>query len=449
MLVEGFKLDIDKSGRAVISSPTSKGSSRVDTRSTTFASPSKTTVFPAPRNAWPIPRHSTAARSPSQSSPSLHDAGGRVDGREEDEGRVLLSQFTFASPSPKKKRGVPLPMEQAVSWREKVQAEWVEGDNKTTAELGRASLQLDPFSPTGGQRVYEMPVPPHLVFATPRAAPTLPRLPSIGTALSTLAIDEHDGHAAPHPQVTHVAPLALVSPPSPFPALASDLLELLRRADELPDGLVNLLEACVAEGKACLETGERQASALASRAGVLLQQVVEPEETLQNPASHSHSVSLSSAFSYTSLPSLTSARSSSSSTPSSDSPYYLSRGSRGIVNRLPACPPVPHPDYPRSFGRPLRFIFETGLESYEEQREGRNYLPEFTPPPKKKRKKAGKAKGRHAEADEEEEEQDDGDSAYVPRANASRRGSVLTVMGEDFDGDGYDLRRLKRVRLTQ
>ncbi|EGU11576.1 Sperm nuclear basic protein PL-I isoform PLIb [Rhodotorula toruloides ATCC 204091] len=366
MLVEGFKLDIDKSGRAVISSPTSKGSSRVDTRSTTFASPSKTTVFPAPRNAWPIPRHSTAARSPSQSSPSLHDAGGRVDGREEDEGRVLLSQFTFASPSPKKKRGVPLPMEQAVSWREKVQAEWVEGDNKTTAELGRASLQLDPFSPTGGQRVYEMPVPPHLVFATPRAAPTLPRLPSIGTALSTLAIDEHDGHAAPHPQVTHVAPLALVSPPSPFPALASDLLELLRRADELPDGLVNLLEACVAEGKACLETGE-----------------------------------------------------------------------------------LPHPDYPRSFGRPLRFIFETGLESYEEQREGRNYLPEFTPPPKKKRKKAGKAKGRHAEADEEEEEQDDGDSAYVPRANASRRGSVLTVMGEDFDGDGYDLRRLKRVRLTQ
>ncbi|BGP34121.1 hypothetical protein JCM10296v2_005936 [Rhodotorula toruloides] len=447
MVIEGFKLDIDKSGRAVISSPTSKGSSRAGIRSTIFAPPSNSTFLPPTRNTTPTPRHSAPTYVPSQSGPSLHGAGGRVDGKEEDEGRVLFKQFTFASPSPKKNQGAPLPVKRAASRREAAQVGRVEGEDETMAESRRARFQLEPFSPTRGQQVYELPIPPHLVFATPRAPPTLPRLPSIGTSLCTPAIDEPSGVAAPHPQVTHVAPLALISPPSPFPALASNLLQLLERADELPDGLVDLLEACVAEGKAALETGERQVSALASNAGILLQQAVEPERTLRDPPGHSRSVSLSSAFSSTSLPSLTSARSSSFSAPSSDSPYYLSRGSRGILDRLPACPPVPHPDYPRSFDRPLRFIFETGLESYEKQREGRNHLPEFTPPPNK-RKKAGKAKGRRTEADEGEEEQDDEDSAYVPRANASRRDSVLAMMGEDFDFDGYELRRSKRVRST-
>ncbi|BGO93679.1 hypothetical protein NBRC10512_004455 [Rhodotorula toruloides] len=449
MVVEGFKLDIDKTGRAVISTPTSKGASRVGTRSATFASPSKSSFLPPTRNTTPTPGHSAPTYVPSHYSPSSHDAGGKV-GREEDEGRVLLKQFTFASPSPKKKRGAPLPMQQTTLRREKAGRGRGEGEDETTAGSRRARFQLDPFLPTRGQQVYELPVPPHLVFAAPRGPPSLPRLPSIGTTLSTLSLGEQSGVVAPGPQVTHVAPLALVSPPSPFPALASDLVQLLERPDELPDGLIDLLEACVAEGKAALETGERQVSALASKAGIMPHTVVEPDETLQDPPGHSRSVSLSSAISSTSLPSLTSARSSSFSAPSSHSPYYLSRSSRGIVDRLPACPPVPHPDYPRSFGRPLRFIFETGLESYEKQREGRNYLPELTPPPKKKRKKAGKAKGKHADASgDEEDEQDDEDSAYVPRANASRRSSEHAVLGEDFDGDGYELRRSTRVRSTQ
>lgn len=302
------------------------------------------------------------------------------------------------------------------------------------------------MSTDGAQQVYDLPVPPHLIFANPRVPPAPLRLPSIGTRFSSRSLDETHFIAAPLTSVTHIAPSALAPPPSTPSTLAHDLLQLLERCEELPEGLVDLLEACVAEGKAALDAGDRQISALASRSGIRSNAAVQPSQILHRSSEHSRSASLSSALSSTSLPSLTSTRSSSISGPSSDPSYYLPRRSLGVVDRLPSCPLRPHPDYPPAFGRPLRFVFETGLESHEAQREGRRYLSDDTPPLRKKDKKAGKRKAKIQETDAEA---DDDDNAYMPRSAPSEEGTVYTLMGEEFDGEGYELRRSKRVRTAK
>ncbi|GEM10486.1 sperm nuclear basic protein PL-I isoform PLIb [Rhodotorula toruloides] len=247
MAIEGFKLEIDKTGRAVISTPKSQGSTSVDTRPTTLTSPSKLASLPATRATTPMQQHTASSQRLSQHGSDVdarREAGGDEQ-EQDDEGRTLLKQFTFASPSPKRKREASSSKRKKKVVRlEKAEVGRDDAEEGTKSYSRTRRLQTNPFSPHRVQSTYELPVPPHLIFATPAAPPPPHRLPSISTTLRpSLELGERDDFAEPSPNVTHVAPAALLAPPSPSPTLAADLLQLLERQGELPEGLMDLLEA--------------------------------------------------------------------------------------------------------------------------------------------------------------------------------------------------------------
>ncbi|GAA5973487.1 hypothetical protein JCM11641_006487 [Rhodosporidiobolus odoratus] len=94
-----------------------------------------------------------------------------------------------------------------------------------------------------------------------------------------------------------------------------------------------------------------------------------PASQSQSQSQHARTSSSSSitaaATSLTGLSSLSSLMSSTTS-PSISTPSQTSTSARD-----PPVPYHPHPSYPSCFSRPLKFVYETGLETYEQQREVR------------------------------------------------------------------------------
>ncbi|BGP50236.1 hypothetical protein JCM10450v2_006152 [Rhodotorula kratochvilovae] len=300
-------------------------------------------------------------------------------------------------------------------------------------------------------------------------------------------VGEGGGTAAPAP-----CP-APVSAPTLSP-LARNLVRILTHPERLPLGLVALLEACVRESDAAArgQGGIGGLSELAVKAGL-----VSPPAPAPTPSSSSDDVLMPppsrplqhtrSALS-SSLPSQHTRTASSSSVLSqySAAPPAQSEAARrelykSSTDDLPRIPARSHPRYPR--GMTLRFVYETGQGSYEEQREERTALlsqgcaraPSVAP---KLRNRASSAK-RMVKVEEEagsggepdSPAPDAEDEAFVPpsakakgkgkararappAAAAGRRERAATVAlleelaGAGGDDEEWGVRRSKRVRKS-
>ncbi|GAA5856902.1 hypothetical protein JCM8547_008453 [Rhodosporidiobolus lusitaniae] len=456
---------------------------------------------------------------------------------QEDVGRQLLNQWTFASPSPKRKRARTLTGSQVEGVKMKGEEEKdrsrcvVFSDSfailpsssssltsKTTDLLPSAIPPISSFpsfSFSALELSFDAPPPPTAAaFKTPSrpARPVLQqRSASIGTALSSLslantevAFDEGKEQNPPEPPasltaeqpVSSSSPTAAVAATSSMttatkqaePSLVEALTTLLAKENlhRLPEGLLPLLEAVVKEGHAA---SEGAVSALAAKLGLTAgsqQEQVEHEEKQQEEKRMMPPPSLSasrvrsgghhhrsfSSSSYASLASIATTATSSSSLRSrrSTSSFATSLSSFSSSHSTPAPPPSsrqlrspspplpyrPHPPYPpKTFTRPLRFIYETGTSTFEEQREERTARAqaeegeedgEWRRKEEREcvrggRRKASATKRRvswrevyeeeEGEAGvkyEDEEEESEGEVRYLPRSSRSRSRAASAVV---------------------
>ncbi|GAA5908501.1 hypothetical protein JCM6882_001285 [Rhodosporidiobolus microsporus] len=353
--------------------------------------------------------------------------------------------------------------------------------------------------------------------SSPLRPPGPKRYGSLGTALSSLSLVAEEPAASTsdtppseeqRPQEDareHGPPAGHDEGTNPLAAALAALLSK-EKIDLLPAGLVPLLEAAVKEGTAHLSRAldvkaEKGASRLAVLAGLMEkkeeergeeQPATQPEEekpaaddgedekadVMMAPppgvgarlqphvgtASSCSSLSLASTSAASTRSSLRSHRSTPSfSSSTATTPLPTPVATTPSVSAFPPSAPLPHtphPPYPRNFSRPLRFIYETGESTYEEQRAERtSWLAqqeqdreeeeeEWTSAAGKRRgtgggggrgaKKRRSTRGRSVGwADEEEKKEgkggeeggegEDDDAQYVPRPSRSRGTSNVSL----------------------
>ncbi|BGP18426.1 hypothetical protein JCM10213v2_006492 [Rhodosporidiobolus nylandii] len=410
----------------------------------------------------------------------------------EDEGRQLLSQWTFVSPSPERKRARALG---SLKGKER-SATAAEADVRPECELGKSRAETVsgaelfsppphhpspasfaphlPLQPTvGPTSPRPVPAPSTITaapsalglsfdFSTPYTTPARPakpqRHPSIGTALSGLSLasaSEEDGAPSSSSPPSTVVPLEqqqyeAVKPAeepkqSDTTALATSLAALLDKEKEnLPASLVAVLSATL---DASQSSDLGAVDALARKLGLLEGQGEgEPDDEegemdvpapsldmALDPPAHSRTTSLASTSSLRSIP---------ASPPSGDAVPLTSSSLSLSQHRRSSSPPAPaktHAPYPDGFSAPLRWVYENGLETFEEAREtrARGMSVRGSPPPPAPSvlSKKGRSKGRGRsvswasvvvkEEDEDEdmnlkEEEEGEEEEYVPRPTRSR-----------------------------
>lgn len=140
MTVAGLRIDIDTAGRAVLLSSTAKDPTRLSIRPARHDSTNTSTSLSNTRTPIPTLKHSTAKQPLSQRTRVPNERAGTAsddEKRSDDEGGDLLKQFTFASPSPKRKKAASLPR------RESSTAKKTEFPEKPTT-----TLRVRPFLAT-------------------------------------------------------------------------------------------------------------------------------------------------------------------------------------------------------------------------------------------------------------------------------------------------------------
>ncbi|GAA5943758.1 hypothetical protein JCM1841_002011 [Sporobolomyces salmonicolor] len=294
-----------------------------------------------------------------------HASSTEVD-TEQDEGRKLLLAYTVVSPSPKRKKSTRHRHSNTISLPvERVKGSW-EAVAVPREEMGvqRKGKQI---APAPRQEQGEM-IQFHFPRTTPIASTSIPasvsrRRPpsrniSLGAGLSSLTLDPlprlpaHAFVAQPVPSTS-----ALPPPPNPAPPASDPLLDsfarLLSQRQLLPHGLLGLLEACLHEGRVALSGESRGPSPLALR---FASAAAQEESVSMPPPSPATTRVLRSSSSRASPVS--------ASAPAS-APASASASPRFATDPVPA---KPHPPYPGA----LRWVYETGLETFEEQREARS-----------------------------------------------------------------------------
>ncbi|BGP42066.1 hypothetical protein JCM10449v2_006068 [Rhodotorula kratochvilovae] len=380
---------------------------------------------------------------------------------QEDADAILLRQFSYAfSPSPKR------PAQETKKRRHAATI-------SLPVERGREVWAAGTVGEGGGASVSQSKSPAKLA-PNPFTTPARPAAPTRQTAAP-----------APCP--------APVSAPTLSP-LARNLVRILTHPERLPLGLVALLEACVRESDAAArgQGGIRGMSELAVKAGLVSPPAPAPtpssssDDVLMPPPSrplqHTRSASSSSLPSqHTRTASSSSVLSQYSAAPPAQPEAARRELYKSSTDDLPRIPARSHPRYPR--GMTLRFVYETGQGSYEEQREERTALlsqgcvraPSVAP---KLRNRASSAKrmvkveeeaGSGGEADSPAADAEDeafvppsakakgkgkARARAVPAAAVGRRERAATaalleeLAGAGGDDDEWGVRRSKRVRKS-
>ncbi|GAA5840096.1 hypothetical protein JCM11251_000604 [Rhodosporidiobolus azoricus] len=484
-----------------------------------------------------LPTTFSAAPSAEVEVHTTDDADHNLD-QEDLEGRSLLSQWTTASPSPKRdqrrKRARTITLSGPDEGQSLVAEKTKGRPHSNTISLPVKAIPLPPASAPAASTsfsllTHNLPSPASSLARTHSEMPSSPsrpppprRHPSLGTALSSLSLVTEEETIPPPPRPEGAPPIQLQYAPysvlNNVPAISADqnalavaLASLLSkdRINRLPAGLVPLLEAVVKVGTAHLvgdTATEGTVSRIAALAGLLEGGMGQDEAGGQGgkgdnlkeeqhddiavapllapsagarlqphmrTASSCSSLSLASTTAtsaYSSL-SLRSHR----STPSLSATTVTPKHPDPLANQLPSdpVPYKPHPPYPRNFARPLCFVYETGVTSYEEQREERSaffagaaaaaeegrFEEDWVPGRgkrrrsggggkveegrggRKKRGKKGREVGWVIEGDEEEDEpagkerkakgEEEEDCQYVPRPSRSRSATTTVEADED------------------
>ncbi|GAA5985867.1 hypothetical protein JCM10908_006312 [Rhodotorula pacifica] len=417
---------------------------------------------PAPALAAPSSSPSTPSVSPTHSSlsPSLsrllhpgtpgetpleptEEAAGDI----EDEAKQLMREYTFASPSPKRRHVLPPGLRIDLRAEMQVDEEVIESPSeRERCEAARMDKQEEPvrLEEEHGEEALESvqtPTParpPSLPFGTtsgtifrlpkPSHWPALPVAKNTGTARALHALlegidfnefGECQGdcelaceavptalqageldEAVPPVSLDMASPPALQDPR--IDSLAEDLARLLTEPDKLPEGFVELLHAAAREGQHAIADGNAGVSVLARRAGLVSAEPPsespcrvsslgwEDEEhdipaalppslprvrsfaRLTRNRSLSASEVISRQSSRASLRSFSAVGSTAAPSPTSTPTRTTFFAAHENFERLEeAIPARPHPPYPIDWNRPLVFIHEDGVDSYEEQREQR------------------------------------------------------------------------------
>ncbi|GAA5827786.1 hypothetical protein JCM3770_006367 [Rhodotorula araucariae] len=374
---------------------------------------------------------------------------------QEDADAELLRQFSYAfSPSPKRKtppRAVTKQRRHAAT--NSLSAETAR-ESWATGAVGAGATEAGvPQAESSPAQLAANP------FTTPARSAATTRQVSIGTGLSSLSLEGATRRPALSPTGVLPPVPALVSPP--LSPLARNLVRILAHPERLPLGLVALLEACVRESDAAAlgQGGIGGLSELAVKTGHVSPPVPAPlpvavpscssDDALMPPPSlplqrarsisssslplqHSRTTSSSSAVSQYSSSSLSRARALSVPPDPTDWPLYAS-----TVDDLPSIPLKAHPCYPR--GTTLRFVYETGLGSYEEQRECRTaHLSQSAAreasgpsrPSKRRARRMRKVEEEEGSGQEEgsvDEADSPGEEAFTPaKTKAKLRGRAAT-----------------------
>ncbi|GAA6043866.1 hypothetical protein JCM8097_001198 [Rhodosporidiobolus ruineniae] len=333
----------------------------------------------------------TKPATPKRSRDGRRPAGGQEEGEDEDEedaeaAQLFLSQFVQFSPSPKRAKGKDVAEDGEKTPKKAKKAggdgeEMMVGGDRAEkkADEPRAApapkSTLNSHLSTSRTRSSTLPAPYPAYPSTSR--PLLhSRHPSIGTALSSLSLDTSPSSFSLTHSLSTPPPSAVENASSErqqqgggtaktvsLPALSASLAALLapENAPNLPDKLVALLAAVVEQGTELMAVGgdgeaQRQAEEQeqASRAAEMPPPSTRPRKPRTLSSASSGSVLLSS---------------STSSQPGA-TPRPVPRSLLLLLSiSLPA---RPHPPYPRAFSRPLHWVYESGRETYEEQREGRS-----------------------------------------------------------------------------
>ncbi|GAA5903527.1 hypothetical protein JCM5296_006850 [Sporobolomyces johnsonii] len=355
---------------------TTPTSSTVPLPSVSFSLTSSARPFPAASHAFPstLSGPDLFLEPESSATEDSHASSTEVDA-EQDEGRKLLLAYTVVSPSPKRKKSTRHRHSNTISLPvERVKGTW-DAVAVPREEMGvqRQEKQIPPATRQEQQEVdqFHFPQTTPIASTSTSASISRPRAPrrdfSLGAGLSSLTLDplQHLPAPALAPQPvppTSALPLPLPNPPHP-PAdpLVDSFARLLSQRQLLPHGLLGLLEACLTEGRLALSGEIKGPSQLALRcASSRAEHELEHEEQRSMPPPATATRVLRSSSSRGG-----GGGGGKSSTAASPSSASASSSSFAAADPVPA---KPHPPYPGT----LRWVYETGLETFEEQRESRS-----------------------------------------------------------------------------
>ncbi|GAA5960192.1 hypothetical protein JCM21900_000435 [Sporobolomyces salmonicolor] len=339
-------------------------SSTVPLPSVLFSLASPAHPFPAAAHAFPASLSGPDLfHDPESAAEDSHASSTEVD-TEQDEGRKLLLAYTVVSPSPKRRKSTRHRHSNTISLPvERVKGSW-EAVAVPREEMGvqPKEKQIAPAPRQDPREMIQFHFPRTTPIASSSSSTSIPasvsrprppsRTISLGAGLSSLTLD-------PLPRLPALALVAqpvpstsaLPPPPNPSPPASDPLLDsfarLLSQRQLLPHGLLGLLEACLHEGRVALSGASRGPSQLALRFASATAQ----EESVSMPPPSPATTRV--------------LRSSSSRASPSSASASASFSPRFATDPVPA---KPHPPYPGA----LRWVYETGLETFEEQREARS-----------------------------------------------------------------------------
>ncbi|GAA5859489.1 hypothetical protein JCM1840_004638 [Sporobolomyces johnsonii] len=315
----------------------------------------------------------------SSATEDSHASSTEVDA-EQDEGRKLLLAYTIVSPSPKRKKSTRHRHSNTISLPvERVKGTW-DAVAVPREEMGVQRQEKQKIPPATRQEQQEVdrfhfPQPTPIASTSTSASISRPRAPrrdfSLGAGLSSLTLDPLQHLPAPAPAlapqpVPPTSALPLPNPPHP-PAdpLVDSFARLLSQRQLLPHGLLGLLEACLTEGRLALSGEIKGPSQLALRCASASPRAShehehEEQRSMPPPATATRVLRSSS-----SRGGGGGGKSSTAASPSSASASSSSFAAAAAADPVPA---KPHPPYPGA----LRWVYETGLETFEEQRESRS-----------------------------------------------------------------------------